>query len=241
MQKMIVDSHAHFADEKFDNVRDAILSDMLSDYVQAITEVGYDIASSERAVMLARQYEKIYAAVGIHPLYTGAGQAVEQVILEQDISAIKKLAENGKSDNSVTSIGEIGLDYYDKNLAHEDKNRQMKYFRAQLELALELDMPVIIHSIKAADDTLMTIREYYKKSGGKLTGTMHGFNYSPEIALEYVKMGFFIGVGDVITFENSRKIKEVVKKIPREKILVESDGKIDVRLVNEALNKLTQV
>jgi len=231
MQNMIVDSHAHFADEKFDNERDELLKEMLSKYVQSITEVGYDLESSKRAVKLAHKYEEISAAVGIHPAYAGD-------CLEKDIAEIRGLAESGMKNNLVIAIGEIGLDYYDKTITEDNKKRQLAYFRSQLDLAMELKLPVIIHSIKAANDTLNIVKEYYKKSNGSLTGIMHGFNYSKEIAWEYIKLGFKIGIGDVITYDNSKKIKEVVRNIPRDKIVIESDGKINIRLVEDSLNKI---
>lgn len=115
------------------------------------------------------------------------------------------------------AVGEIGLDYYWDNEAHEI---QKKWFQRQLELARELDLPVIIHSRDAAADTLEMMQQYAKG----LRGVIHCFSYSKEMAKEYVKMGFYIGVGGVVTFKNSKKLKEIVTELPLEKILLETDS-----------------
>ena len=157
-------------------------------------------------VQLAQEYPFIYAAVGVHPDEVGT-------LDEEKFAYLKTQCQKEK----VVAVGEIGLDYYWDNEAHEV---QKKWFQRQLELARELDLPVIIHSRDAAADTLEMMQQYAKG----LRGVIHCFSYSKEMAKEYVKMGFYIGVGGVVTFKNSKKLKEIVTELPLEKILLETDS-----------------
>lgn len=202
---MIFDTHAHYDDEQFEQDREELLASMKDQNVGTIVNVSATLESCRRSIALAEKYPYIYAAVGIHPDEVGA-------LNEETFTDMKALFGHKK----VVAVGEIGLDYYWDNEPHEV---QKKWFVRQLELARELDLPVLIHSREAASDTLYVMREYAKG----LSGVIHCFSYSKEIAEEYVKMGFYIGIGGVVTFKNAKKLKEVAAAVPIERILLETD------------------
>lgn len=206
MEAMIFESHAHYDDEQFDGDRKELLNSMQENGIGTIINVGATFQSCKEVVQLAQEYPFIYAAVGVHPDEVGE-------LDEEKFAYLKAQCQNEK----VVAVGEIGLDYYWDNESHEV---QKKWFQKQLELARELDLPVIIHSRDAAADTL----EMMQKHAKGLCGVIHCFSYSKEMAQEYVKMGFHIGVGGVVTFKNSKKLKEIVAEIPLEKILLETDS-----------------
>lgn len=200
---MMIDSHAHLNDQKFDGEVDVVVENAMKNGVKYIIINGYDIASSKRAIELANQYECIYATVGIHPLDIESYN-------EDSISTLRKLAKEKK----VVAIGEIGLDYYyDKT----KKVEQTEIFKLQLALAKELDMPVTIHSRDALNDTY----EVLKESGNK--GVMHCYSGSSEYAKKFVDLGFYISLAGVVTFKNAVSAKEVAKEISLSKLLVETD------------------
>lgn len=203
---MIFDTHAHYEDEQFNEDRNEILASMKENGVGRIVDVGASIESTKGAVMLAHKYDFIYAAVGIHP--DGVAE-----LTENHMEWLKTLA----ADEKVVAIGEIGLDYH-----YEDPVRDIQkvWFERQLELAHEVDLPVCIHSREAAKDTLDIMK---KHNADKLGGVIHCFSYSTEMAHTYIDMGFYIGVGGVVTFKNSKKLKEVVKNISLEHIVLETD------------------
>lgn len=202
---MIFDTHAHYDDGQFQEDRDELLVSMPSLGVGTIVNVSATYESCTQAVELAKKYPHVYAAVGIHPDEVG-------VLDDDKFSKMKELFKEEK----VVAVGEIGLDYYWDNESHEV---QRKWFVRQLELAKELDLPVLIHSRDAAADTMYVMENYAKG----LTGVIHCYSYSKEMALEYVKMGFYIGIGGVVTFKNSKKMKEVVEAVPMDRILLETD------------------
>ena len=206
MEAMIFESHAHYDDEQFKEDREALLNSMQENGIGTIINVGATFQSCKKVVQLAQEYPFIYAAVGVHPDEVG-------ILDEEKFAYLKTQCQKEK----VVAVGEIGLDYYWDNEAHEI---QKKWFQRQLELARELDLPVIIHSRDAAADTLEMMQQYAKG----LRGVIHCFSYSKEMAKEYVKMGFYIGVGGVVTFKNSKKLKEIVTELPLEKILLETDS-----------------
>lgn len=206
MEAMIFESHAHYDDEQFKEDREALLNSMQENGIGTIINVGATFQSCKEVVQLAQEYPFIYAAVGVHPDEVG-------ILDEEKFAYLKTQCQKEK----VVAVGEIGLDYYWDNEAHEI---QKKWFQRQLELAGELDLPVIIHSRDAAADTLEMMQQYAKG----LRGVIHCFSYSKEMAKEYVKMGFYIGVGGVVTFKNSKKLKEIVTELPLEKILLETDS-----------------
>ena len=203
---MIFDSHAHYDLEQFDEDRDELLSSMGDHQVGAIVNVGANWNSVTETVALAEKYPHVYAAVGIHPDEVG-------ILDEERFAFLKEQCQRDK----VVAVGEIGLDYY---WDHESHDVQKKWFIRQLELARELDLPVSIHSREAAADTM----EIMKTHGRGLRGVIHCFSYSLEQAREYIKMGYHIGVGGVVTFKNGRKLKEIVTEIPLERILLETDS-----------------
>lgn len=205
MKKMIFDSHAHYDDEQFDVDREELLLSMKEHGVGVIVNVGSTLSSCEKVVELAKKYPHVYAAVGVHPDEVGS-------LNEETFAFVKEQCQKEK----VVAVGEIGLDYYWDNESHDV---QKEWFIRQLQLARELCLPISIHSREAAADTLEIMKEHAKD----LKGVIHCFSYSLEMAREYVKMGFYIGVGGVVTFKNGRKLKEIVEEIPLDKIVLETD------------------
>ncbi len=209
---MIFESHAHYEDKKFDADRVELLSNMREHGIGTIVNVGSDLETSEKTLELAAEYKDVYAAIGVHP----------SEIACLDETGIEWLRER-VSDPKVVAIGEIGLDYYwDKD--QEVQKMQQYWFRRQLELAAEQNLPVIIHSRDAAEDTMKILQEFAKKHPAiESPGVIHCYSYSPEMALEFIKMGYYIGVGGVVTFKNARKLKETVAAVPMDRILTETD------------------
>ena len=204
---MIFDTHAHYDDDAFDEDRDTLLGEIFSSGICCITDVGASVKSSKSAVALSKKWSQIYAAVGVHPDSTAD-------MTEEDIETLRSLAQEKK----VVAIGEIGLDYYWDNSPREV---QKKWFERQLALAREVDLPVIIHSREAAKDTMDIMREAAKAGN---TGVIHCYSYAAPMAKEYISMGFFIGIGGVLTFKNARVIKEVASVIPPSSIVLETDS-----------------
>lgn len=204
---MIFDTHAHYDDDAFCEDRDNLLGEIFSSGICCITDVGASMESSKKAVELTKKWPQIYAAVGVHPDST-------KDMTENDIETLRALTKEKK----VVAIGEIGLDYYWDN---SPRDIQKKWFLRQLELAREVDLPVIIHSREAAKDTMDVMKEAVKAGN---TGVIHCYSYSVPMAKEYVDMGFFIGIGGVLTFKNARVIKEVAAEIPLSSIVLETDS-----------------
>lgn len=202
---MIIDTHAHYDDEQFNEDRDDVLNRMKDAGVELIVDVGSTLKSWDHIINLINEYPFVYGAIGLHPDEVGDFD-------EEQFARMKVLLEHEK----VVAVGEIGLDYYwDK----EQHDLQKKWFVKQLELAREKKLPVIIHSREAAADTMEIMQQY----GVGLKGVIHCYSYSVEMAKEYVKMGYFIGIGGVVTFKNAKKLKEVVKEIPLESLVLETD------------------
>lgn len=204
---MIFETHAHYDDEQFTEDREEILASMKEGGIGTIVNVGASLASSRISVDLAESHPYIYAAAGIHPDHTG----------ELDESSFQELRELLQREK-VVAAGEIGLDYYWDEAPREV---QKYWFVRQLYLAEELSLPVIIHSREAAADTMEILKEHAGRLSG---GVIHCFSYSREMALEYVKMGFYIGVGGVVTFKNGRKLKETVEAVPLTSLVLETDS-----------------
>lgn len=204
---MIFETHAHYDDEAFDEDRDTLLSSMQENGIGWIVNVGAGLGSTAASIRLAEQYSFVYAAAGVHPNETAE-------LNEESFAWLRGQCLHEK----VVAVGEIGLDYYWDEPPHEI---QQMWFARQLELAREINKPVIIHSRDAARDTYDIMAAH---NAGEIGGVIHCFSYSAEMALEYVKMGFYIGVGGVVTFKNGKKLKEVVKAIPPDRILLETDS-----------------
>ncbi|HHY04240.1 MAG TPA: TatD family hydrolase [Thermoanaerobacterales bacterium] len=200
---MFFDVHAHLDDEAFDEDRKEVIKDIQNAGI-CVINAGSDIASSEFSLDLADRYDFIYACIGIHP-HEAKDVPVDYLDILRDLSKHKK----------VVAIGEIGLDYY---YDLSDKEDQKKVFMEQLGLAKELDLPVVIHDREAHQDTLDIV-----KASGVKKGLMHCYSGSYEMALEFIKLGFYFSFGGIITFKNAKKPKEVVAKLPLESILCETD------------------
>ena len=208
---MIYDTHAHYDSQQYDEDREAVLKE-LGEKVFRIINTGADMASSVVSVRMTEKYDFMRAAVGVHPDSAGELDSTE------NRETLEKLCDKEK----VLAVGEIGLDY------HWDvwpRDVQQKAFAWQWELALRKDLPIVIHSRDAAEDTLRIVKEFYQKTGRKpLRADMHCYSYSCEHAEEYLKMGLMFGIGGVLTFKNAKKLKEVVDLLPLERILLETDA-----------------
>jgi len=203
---MLVDTHAHLQWASFDKDREKVISRARKVDVKNIVNIGFDVDGSREAIELAEKHEGLYATVGIHP--HNASRLNEHVL-----NKLRKLSENPK----VVAIGEIGLDYY-RNLSPIEA--QKKAFEAQLFLAEELGLPVVIHDREAHADTL----EMLSKFKGKINGIMHCFSGSREMAEQCVKSDFYISFAGPVTFPNSHRLHEIAKWIDLNKILLETDS-----------------
>lgn len=201
---MYFDSHAHYDDERFEEDRESLLESLKEKGVDFVVNAAADMSSCRTSLALAEKYAFIYSSIGVHP------HDVKN-LTEADLEEMKQLAAHRK----VVAIGEIGLDYYYDNSPRE---AQKTWFMKQLLLAKELDLPVIIHSREASQETFDLIVE-----SGVKEGVIHCFSGSYELAKEYVKRGFYIGVGGSLTFKNARKTVEVVEGIDLNHILIETD------------------
>lgn len=203
---MLIDSHAHLDDSKFNDDRHEVILRAKERGVTHIINVGYDLESSKRSVRLAEEYDFIYAAVGIHPhdAVDAPGDAIDQ---------LRELAGHKK----VVALGEMGLDYY-RNLSPRDMQKEM--FRKQIELAVEVGLPIIVHDREAHGDTVEILRQYK----GRIGGVLHCFSGSWEMARESMDMGFYISIAGPVTFNNANKLKEIAAQVPLDRILVETDS-----------------
>jgi TatD DNase family protein len=206
---MIFETHAHYDDEKFDGDRVELLSHLLKENnIGNIVNVGASFRGCKDSLKLAESYDNVYAAIGIHP----------EEIDDASDEVLEWIRENA-SNPKVVAIGEIGLDYYWVK-DPECRAKQRIWFDKQMDLAKEVNLPVVIHSREAAEDTFNTIKSYNTQD---VKGIVHCYSYSKELALEYVKMGWYIGVGGVVTFKNGKKLVETVEAIPLENIVLETD------------------
>ena len=203
---MIFETHAHYDDAAFDEDRDEILKACQEQGIEYIVNVSASLSSMKTTLALAEQKDFVYAAVGVHPDEVGE-------LNEKTFAWLKEQCRRPK----VVAVGEIGLDYYWDKEQHET---QKYWFRKQMELAKELGLPMIVHSREAAADTLAAVKEAHTP---ELRGVIHCFSYAPEMAREYLEMGYYLGIGGVVTFKNARKLKEVVEMTPIDKILLETD------------------
>ena len=203
---MYFDTHAHYDDEKFDGDREALLEALPTQGVDLVINPGCTLESSRTALALAERYDYIYAAVGIHP-EDCAG------VSDADYDALRALALSPKA----VAIGEISLDYYWEE--NPPKEFQQEVFRRQIELAVSLDKPVIIHDREAHGDCLAIVTEY-----PALRGVFHCFSGSAEMAQELLKRGWYLGFDGPITYKNARKALEVLSVTPLDRILLETDS-----------------
>ena len=202
---MLFDTHAHMDDRAFDEDRSELLAALPAQGIGLLMNPGCSLESSRNTVKLAKEYDYIYAAVGSHP---DVADEVNETVLEEYRTLVR---ENPK----VKAIGEIGLDYH-----YEDIPRQiqLKAFRAQMELARELNLPVIVHERDAHEDGMQVVRDF-----PDVTGVFHCYSGSAEMARQLVDKGWYIGFTGVLTFKNARKAVEVAASIPLERIVLETD------------------
>lgn len=203
---MIFESHAHYDDAAFEADREELLNQCRQQGIETIINVSASLDSIKSTLALAEKYPFIYGAAGVHPDEVGA-------LNEETFAWLREQCRHPK----IAAVGEIGLDYYWDKEKHE---LQKYWFCRQMELAKELELPIIVHSREAAADTLEAVRTAHSP---KLRGVIHCFSYGPELAAEYLNMGYYIGIGGVVTFKNAKKLKEVVKMLPLERILLETD------------------
>ena len=202
---MLFDTHAHLDDTCFDIDRDELIASLPAQGVALVMNPGCSLASSRNALALAEKYPHVYAAVGSHP---DAADEVDEAVVDE----YRKLCKHEK----VKAIGEIGLDYYyDDDVPHDIQQRA---FRAQMALAAELDLPVIVHERDAHADGLAIVDEF-----PTVKGVFHCYSGSVEMAKELVKRGWYIGFTGVLTFKNARKAVEVAAAIPHDRLVLETD------------------
>ncbi len=202
---MYFETHAHYDDKKFDEDRDEILQGLKNHNVGYVVNIGADMKSSYNSIKLAEKYDFVYASVGVHP-----HEAIS--VKEEDY----KTLENWLQQEKVVALGEIGLDFY-YDFSPRDIQRQI--FKRQLKICENITKPVIIHSREASQEVFDIIKDSKVRKG-----VVHAYSGSLEMALEYIKLGFYIGVGGVLTFKNANKLLNVVENIPLEHILIETDS-----------------
>ena len=227
---MIFESHAHYEDRKFDSDRIELLSNMKKKNIGTIINVGTTLELSRASIALSHEYDFIYAAIGVHPSDIECLEEAESAMggkpetddagqTAESHDGIVQLRNIAVSEKKVVAIGEIGLDFYwEKDEAVRE--RQRYWYREQLALARELELPVIIHSREANEETFNIMKE---AAAAGTRGVIHCYSGSPDMAEQYVKLGYYIGIGGVVTFKNGKKLKETAKRIPLENILVETD------------------
>lgn len=204
---MIIDTHAHYDDRAFEEDRDEVLRGLAARGIHRVVNSGSSLEACRRTMELMEQYPFVYGSLGIHPCDTAE-------LTEDDMDW---LARQSRYDKCV-AIGEIGLDYY---WDEPERQLQRKWFARQLRLAREVGLPVVIHSRDAAQDTLELMRAGHAEEIG---GVIHCYSYSRELACDFLNMGFYFGIGGVVTFKNGRKLKETVEYLPMDRILLETDS-----------------
>ncbi len=204
----IFDTHAHYDDDAFDEDREKLIESMKSNNISLVMNVGASIRTTMATVGLTKQYDFIYGAAGVHPSETA------ELEDEENYERLKKCIFEDK----IKAVGEIGLDYHWET---PSKEIQKKHFERQLNMAREYSKPVIIHSRDAAADTF----DMMKSLGARdLGGIIHCFSYGIEMAKQFLDMGFYLGIGGVLTFKNAKKLKEVVEYAPLDRLVIETDS-----------------
>lgn len=200
---MLIDSHCHILSNEYEKPKD-VIEDSKTSGVDKMIINGYDLESSAEAVLLSNEYNYVYASIGIGP------ENIDDVS-DKDFIKLEELINKGK----VVAIGEIGLDYY---WTKDNKEKQIYVFENMLALAKKYNLLVIVHCRQAIKDTYELLKKY------KVTGILHCFSGSAESAKEFIKLGFLIGIGGVVTFKNAKEIKDVVTKIDLSNISLETDS-----------------
>ena len=204
---MIIDTHAHYDDKAFDEDRDALLAGMTGAGISRIVNIGSSLDACHRTLGLMGKYDFIYGAIGVHPCDS-------EELTEESLAWIREVSSHEKC----VAIGEIGLDYY---WDEPDRAIQKKLFVRQLDVAREVNLPVVIHSRDAAKETIdiMTAERAHE-----IGGVIHCYSYSKELAKTFLDMGFYFGIGGVVTFSNGKKLKEALEYIPMDRIVTETDS-----------------
>ena len=200
---MYIDTHCHLFEEYYSNIDD-VINDSIKSGVTKFIVNGCDMKSNMEALRIAHKYKEVYAAIGFHPTE-----------LDDFKDEYFNWLEKNLNDNKVIAIGEIGLDYhYDST----DKDKEIYVFKKQLDIAKKYNKPIVVHTRDALGDTYNILKDY------NLSGVIHSYSGSVEMAREFIKLGYMIGIGGVVTFKNAKNIKEVVKNIDLEYILLETDS-----------------
>ena len=204
--ELMIDSHAHYDDRRFDEDREAVVASLIEKGVGAVIDAGCDFDTTAAAIALAEKYGFFYATAGFHP-----GNADQVVDAEAAMSWLRTALSHPK----VVALGEIGLDYhYDE----PSREKQQEVFELQLCLAEELNVPVVIHDRDAHGDVMDAVRRH-----PKVRGVFHSFSGSPEMAKELIKLGWYISFSGVVTFKNAAKLPEVAAIVPADRFLIETD------------------
>ena len=204
---MIIDTHAHYDDKAFDEDRDQLLAGMQQAGISRIVNIGSSLDACKRTLELMDKYDFIYGAIGVHPCDSDE-------LTEESLSWIRQVSSHEKC----VAIGEIGLDYY---WDEPDREIQKKWFIRQMDIARELNLPVVIHSRDAAKETIDIMQA---QRAHELGGVVHCYSYSKELARTFLDMGFYFGIGGVVTFSNGKKLKEALEYIPMDRIVTETDS-----------------
>jgi len=207
----LFDSHSHYNDQKFDEDRKEIIEATLSNGVSNFIVAGYSIESSKKAIKIAKEYNEVYAIVGISP--NDLENIKSESNISEKISKIEEIAQGKK----VVAIGEIGLDYYWNK---DNKEIQKKVFIEQIKLANKLNLPIVIHTRDAFLDTI----EILKQNNVNKKGIFHCCPLNQELIKEAIKLGFYISLSGVITFKNAKNADEIINLIPEDKLLIETDS-----------------
>lgn len=202
----IFDTHAHYDDEAFDEDREELLAQLPQQGIAKVVNIGASLDSCKRTIELMERYDYIYGAIGVHPSDTAE-------LTEENFAWLKEQCQLEKC----LAVGEIGLDYY---WDEPDREIQKKWFIRQLQMARELQLPVVIHSREAAKDTIDIMKE---QKAEEIGGVVHCYSYTKETAKTFLDMGFYFGIGGVVTFKNAKKLKEAVEYIPMDRIVIETD------------------
>ena len=208
----LFDTHSHYNDEKFDKDREQIIKETYEAGITKFVCAGYNIESSQKAIELSQKYEFIYSICGISP--NDIPQSEQE--LWKDIEKITKIIKENKT-NKLVAIGEIGLDYYWNK---ENKELQTEAFIKQIDLANELNLPIVIHSRDASVDTINVIKEHTVKKAG----IFHCCQFNQEMIKQALELGYYISFAGPVTFKNSKNASDIVKLVPLDRILIETDS-----------------
>jgi len=205
----LIDTHVHLNFPEFHKDMEEVIDRSFTQGVEMMVNVGTDFATSQESVNLAHRYREIYATVGVHPHYAEG--------FLDDVEKLRGLAREQK----VVAIGEIGLDYF-RNLSSHDS--QLVAFRSQLNLAVQVEKPVVLHCRDAYTEVLGVLeQDYIPRLNGRLPGVVHSFATGPTYAKKFLKLGFYIGLNNLITYPKNDSLQEAVKIIPLERIIIETD------------------